>query len=268
LTTQGLAAMENEENPGSGKLPATQASKAGRLLAACAAQRRMTAPAQTPPMPQKRPTEFRDDEGFLQRLRSQLRRNFAGPAGLARLLMTNADYLLGSAVKFTRPDLSRVDRLVFVCMANLKRSAFAQAVSQQAGFNTASFGLHTVTGQHPLPRALRVALEMGYDFGDHRSTDILNFRPRRGDLYLVMELRHAYQLVRQGFPQQQIALLGYWSRPQRLHIHDPNRKGEDYMRSCFTLIQSAVLNLGRELQALERARRRSQPAPPVTPTPA
>jgi protein-tyrosine phosphatase len=218
-------------------------------------------------MPPPTDTEFRDEQSAVQRLRSLLRRNFAGPAGWARLLMTNADYLLGTAVKFTRPDISRVDRLVFVCMANLKRSAFAQAVCQQAGFNTASFGLNTVTGQRSLPLALRVAQEMGYDFDAHRSTDVLNFRPRRGDLYLVMELRHAYQLVRQGFPRQQIALLGYWSRPQRLHIHDPNRMGEDYMRSCFTLIQSAVLNLGRELQSVGRAKRRDPPASPATEMP-
>ena len=203
----------------------------------------------------------RGTAGISQRLGGMIQRNYAGRRGLMRLLLTNFDYLLGTAVKFTKPDLSQVDRLVFVCMANLKRSAFAHAVSRRAGLNTTSFGLNTVSGQRPLPMAIRVAAEMGYEFDEHRSTDLLNFRPKRGDLYLVMELRHAYELARQGFPPQQIALLGYWSCTQRLHIHDPHRMGAEYLRTCYTLIQSAVINLGRELHALGRARRREGPPP-------
>lgn len=204
------------------------------------------------------------DASINRRLGAMVQRNYAGWRGLLRLLVTNSDYLLGTAVKFTKPDLSKVDRLVFVCMANLKRSAFAHAVSRRIGLNTASFGLNTVSGQRPLPLAIKVAAEMGYEFNDHRSTDLLNFRPRRGDLYLVMELRHAYELTRQGFPPAQIALLGYWSCPQRLHIHDPHRMGVEYLRTCYTVIQSAVINLGRELHALGRARQRES-APSARP---
>lgn len=216
-------------------------------------------------MQQAPDNDHRGTTGPLRRLRNMVQRNYAGRRGLTRLLLTNFDYLLGTAVKFTQPDLSRVDRLVFVCMANLKRSAFAHVVSQRVGLNTASFGLNTVSGQPPLPLAIRVAEEMGYEFDEHRSTDLLNFRPKRGDLYLVMELRHAYELTRQGFPPHQIALLGYWSCPQRLHIHDPHRMGVEYLRSCYTLIQSAVTNLGQELHALGRAKRR-QPPPPAAPS--
>jgi protein-tyrosine phosphatase len=208
--------------------------------------------------------EFRHPEGPAQRLAVLLRRNFGGFKGLLRLLLTNADYLLGPAVKFTRPDLSRVDRLVFVCLANLKRSAFAQAVAQQAGLPAASFGLCAVNGQTPLPMAVRMAAELGYRLDGHHSTDLPLFEPAAGDLYLVMELRHAYHLVRQGFPAERVALLGYWSRPQRLHLQDPHRKGQAYLRTCFTLIQSAVLNVGRELKAAQGAR--LQPAPAAAPS--
>jgi protein-tyrosine phosphatase len=189
-----------------------------------------------------------------------LRHNFGGFKGLLRLLLTNVDYLLGPAVKFTRPDLSQVDRLVFVCLANLKRSAFAQAVAQQAGLPAASFGLCAVNGQTPLPMAVRLAAELGYRLGGHHSTDRLLFEPAAGDLYLVMELRHAYYLVRQGFPAERVALLGYWAKPQRLHLQDPHRKGQSYLRTCFTLIQSAVLNVGRELKAAQGARLQAAPA--------
>jgi protein-tyrosine phosphatase len=178
-----------------------------------------------------------------------VRRNFGGYSGLLRLLLTNVDYLLGPAVKFTRPDLSRVNRLVFVCLANLKRSAFAQAVAQQAGLPAASFGLCAVSGQVPLAMTVRLAAEMGVRLDDHHSVDRPLFEPAEGDLYLVMELRHAYLLVRQGYPAERVALLGFWARPLRLHLHDPHRKGPAYLRTCFTLIQSAVLNIGREFKA-------------------
>lgn len=202
--------------------------------------------------------EFHNPEGAGQRLTALLRRNFGGFKGLVRLLLANVDYLTGSAAKFTRPDLSQVNRLVFVCLANLKRSAFAQAAAQQAGLPAASFGLCAVNGQAPLSMVLKVASEMGVSLDGHHSVDMPLFEPSAGDLYLVMELRHAHYLVRQGYPAERVALLGYWSRPQRLHLHDPHRKGPSYLRTCFTLIQSAVLNISRELKAAQAAQH--QPA--------
>ena len=201
--------------------------------------------------------EFQAPDGPGQRLASLMRRNFGGYKGLLRLLLTNADFVLGPAVKFTQPDLSQVKRLVFVCMANLKRSAFAQAVAQQAGLPAASFGLCAVNGQTPLTMVLRVARELGYRLDGHHSRDLPLFEPAEGDLYLVMELRHAYHLVSHGFPAERVALLGFWARPQRLHIHDPHRKGPSYLRTCFTLIQSAVLNIAREMRAAQSAQPRA-----------
>ncbi|NML15832.1 arsenate-mycothiol transferase ArsC [Azohydromonas caseinilytica] len=190
-----------------------------------------------------------------------LMRNFGGFKGLLRLLLTQADYVLGPAVKFTRPDLSKVDRLVFVCLANLKRSAFAQAVGVQAGLNAASFGLQAQTGRSPSARSVDIAGELGCPIGSHQATNLPDFEPAAGDLYLVMESRHAYHLVRQGFPPERVALLGHWARPQRLHIQDPYRMDDDYMRSCFALIRSAVLNLGRELRQLGRVPYRAPATP-------
>ena len=201
--------------------------------------------------------QIRDEGGAPIRLSAMLKRNHASFKGLLRLLLTHADYVLGPAVKFTRPDLSRVDRLVFVCLANLKRSAFAQSAGRRAGLNTASFGLQAVPGRRPSQRSVDIAEEMGCSIAEHQSTPLSDFEPAVGDLYLVMELRHAYHLVRQGFPPERIALLGYWARPQRLHLHDPYRMSDDYMRGCFTLIQSAVLNLGRELRRRGQAQFRA-----------
>jgi protein-tyrosine phosphatase len=204
---------------------------------------------------------FPELEGPTQRLRKLVNRNYAGYRGLLRLGLANLDYLLGTTRKFTQPDLSRVQRLVFVCMANLKRSAFAQAVAEKAGLRVASFGIYTVTGQLPPPMSARVAAEFGYPLSRHRSTDMMMFRHEPGDLYLVMELRHAVLLERQGIPAAQIALLGHWAHPQRLHINDPHRAGEEYLRTCFTVIQSAVFHLGIKLKALDRAQAQAAAAP-------
>jgi protein-tyrosine phosphatase len=194
-----------------------------------------------------------NDEGWRQRLQGLMRHNFGSLKGWLRLQLAQWDYVLGSARKFTRPDLSQVERLVFICLANLNRSAFAHAVAERHGLHAASFGLNAVTGQSPHPMSCAIAREVGVVLDHHLSVNQPDFEPAPGDLYLVMELRHAYHLVRQGWPPKQIALLGYWSRPQRLHLQDPHRMGPDYVRSCFTLIESAVRHLGLELKRRGRA---------------
>jgi protein-tyrosine phosphatase len=200
-----------------------------------------------------------DEESASGRLKKQLRRNHGGFWGLSRQALTNIDYLLGVTRKYTRPDLLRVDRLVFVCTGNLRRSAFAQAAAEKLGLHAASFGIEAATAAPAPPTAVRAAAGFGIALEGHRSTDMLLFRREPGDLYLVMESGHARMLERQGIPVEQIALLGYWSHPQRLHIHDPHRVGEDYQHTCFTLIHSAVLHLGQKLEMLGRAQRRPAP---------
>ncbi len=192
--------------------------------------------------------KYREEGGAAERLKILVQQNFGGFRGLRRLLLTYTDHLLGTTLKFTRPQLSGVDRLVFVCLANLQRSAFAQAVARQAGLPAASFGLNADDDGTVPPLAERIAAELGCPIQGHRPTHLAAFEPHAGDLYLVMELRHAHHLLGQGFPPQRIALLGHWSRPRRLHLHDPFTAHEDYMRTCFTLIGSAVLNVARELR--------------------
>ena len=156
-------------------------------------------------------------------------------------------YLFTPAAVFTRPELSRVERLVFVCHANLYRSAFAQAVCEQAGLPAASFGLYTRTGGHSRS-AVRAAAAMGVQLDAHRATHLRDFKAAPGDLYLVMQPSQAQYLVRRGFPAERIALLGQWTRPRRLRIPDPNRRSEDEVRHCFALVRAAVLDLGQELR--------------------
>lgn len=184
------------------------------------------------------------------RLNALIERNCASWKGLVRLGLGQVDLLSGRAAPFTaKIDLAKVERFVFVCLGNINRSAFTHVVAQECGLPVASFGLSTSTGQPAFPRGVEVAAEMGFDLGAHLTTDIGAFRPQQGDLYLVMEMRHAHHLIAKGYAPECIALLGYWSRPQRLHLHDPHKHSHDFFRSCFTLIRSAVENLAREYQA-------------------
>ncbi len=53
-----------------------------------------------------------------------------------------------------------------------------------------------------------------------------------------MEPWQAEALERLGVGQ--VTLLGLWSRPERPHLHDPHGLADDYFRTCFRLIDSAV----------------------------
>ncbi|MDZ5459982.1 arsenate-mycothiol transferase ArsC [Azohydromonas lata] len=170
-------------------------------------------------------------------------RRFWGRLGL------RMGFYAGMATPFTRPDWSTAQRLVFVCLANLNRSALAQALCEQSGIPTASCGLYTVTGRRCFSSTVRVAADMGVALQRHHASHWLDFAHRDGDLYLVMEPRHAEHLLRRGVPAQRIALLGHWARPRRLRIRDPYGRSELELRRCFELIRSAVSQLAAELQA-------------------
>jgi protein-tyrosine phosphatase len=169
-----------------------------------------------------------------------------GLAGWLHGLVTQVRQLLVPAVGFRRGGLARVERLVFVCHANLYRSAFAQALCEQAGLRATSLGLHTLTGGRSPAAAVRAAAALGVRLEGHRATHRRDFKPADGDLYLVMSPRQARSLVQRGFPAERIALLGLWCRWRRLHIEDAHGEGEEALRRCFARVHEATLALGQE----------------------
>ena len=70
--------------------------------------------------------------------------------------------------------------------------------------------------------------------------------PREGDLLLAMEVRQLDRLAADprlaALPR---SLLGLWATPRRPHLHDPYSLSDAYMRTCFELIDSAVVALDR-----------------------
>lgn len=169
--------------------------------------------------------------------------NFGTHRGLVRLLLGEAEYLSGRVGPFIRPDLAATRRLVFVCLGNINRSAFAQGVAASHGLHSASIGLATSTGAPAFDMAVTTARRFGIDLTGHRATDFADYEYRAGDLLLAMEIRHVHRLIGLGVPPAAIALLGHWATPHRIHIHDPHTLSEAYFRTCFSVIQSAVREL-------------------------
>lgn len=169
--------------------------------------------------------------------------------GWVRSLLSQTEFVFGWHNRFVQPKPRQVSRLVFVCLGNINRSAFAGATAVKREVRAISIGLSTSTGAPATPSALGCAAGFGVNLGDHAATDISDYDFNPGDLLLVMETRHAWHLIDKGFPAEAIALLGHWASPHRIHLHDPHTLSDEYFRTCFTLIHSAVTKLIDELTA-------------------
>jgi len=195
-------------------------------------------------MPQSVPVDH-----FMDRLRYVTKGNHGTWRGLIRALLGQTEFALGRLASHTRPDAAGVERLVFVCLGNINRSAFAEQIARALGANTCSIGLSTTTGAPAFHKAIESAPRFGINLSGHRATDIKDYEFQPTDLLLVMEIRHARRLVAAGLPPESIALLGHWGSPHRIHIHDPHTLSDAYFHTCFTLIQSAVLGLVADMRA-------------------
>lgn len=185
---------------------------------------------------------------FTKRLSDVIDIDFGTFRGFVRLMLGEAEYLAGHLQPFVQLAPQVATRLVFVCLGNINRSAFAGVVAGDLGANCISIGLSTTTGAPAFEKAVETALIFGYDLTAHQATDFSDYDYRPGDLLLVMEIRHAKVLLARGIPIGAILLLGHWARPQRIHIHDPHLLSDRYFRTCFAILHSGVVNLIDELR--------------------
>ena len=179
---------------------------------------------------------------------------FGSWRGLARLLLAYAELATGRLRPFRLARPALVQRVVYVCLGNICRSAYGVQVARDCGLNVASFGLSTSTGAASPAAALAAAARGGVDLAPHRARDWDDFEVRPGDLFLVMEIRHAHALRRRLGPRQdvQICLLGMWCEPPMPHLHDPFTLGAAYFDSCFARVRTATLGLDRQLSGAAR----------------
>jgi protein-tyrosine phosphatase len=168
--------------------------------------------------------------------------------GLVRMLLGEAEFLIGRLDSVLSPDLTKTKRLVFVCLGNINRSAFAEKLATDMGLTAISIGLATSTGAPAFSTAVVTASRFGINLSTHEATDIGNYNYIDGDLLMAMEVRHAHQLEKYGIPTKAITLLGHWASPHRIHIHDPHTLSNAYFRTCFSVIHSAVRELAIDCQ--------------------
>lgn len=187
--------------------------------------------------------------GRIARCRRIVTINHGTWRGAVRVWLGEAEFVLGRLDAWLQPQGSRVQRLVFVCLGNINRSAFAHAVARSRGAPVASIGLRTSTGAPATPQACATAQAYGIDLRAHRATDLSDYRHQPGDLLVAMEVRHVHALIAAGIPSSAICLLGHWARPHRVHLHDPHTLDEAYFGTCFALIAGAVDGLLAQLRA-------------------
>ena len=187
---------------------------------------------------------------MLRRFVQLLRTNYGTFRGWVRSLLGQIEFASGRLAKHLNPGGTQVSRLVFVCLGNINRSAFAAQVARSRNASVHSIGLSTTTGAPAFHTAISTAKSLGYDLLAHTATDLSDYTYQPGDLLLVMEIRHIGRLIAWGVPAHAIAPLGRWASPIRIHLHDPHTLSDEYFRTCFNLINSAVINLTEELRAL------------------
>ncbi|WP_432377765.1 hypothetical protein [Duganella sp. P38] len=174
--------------------------------------------------------------------------------GGVRSLLARLELASGRLRPFQLRHPHRVRRVVFVCLGNICRSAFAHQVAARLEMEVASLGLSTSTGAGSPDSALRAASRHGYDMAAHRATDLSDFEVRPGDLLLVMEVRQARELRRRlgARDDVEVALLGLWCAPPMPHLHDPFTLSDAYFDQCFSRVRDAVRALHRALPQVSR----------------
>ncbi|MYM35047.1 phosphotyrosine protein phosphatase [Duganella sp. FT94W] len=183
----------------------------------------------------------------LRRLTAWIDRRHGTWRGAVRSLLARLALAAGRLEPYQLRHPQRVRRVVFVCLGNICRSAFAQQVAIRLDMATASLGLSTTTGASTPDSALRAARRQGYDLTAHRAINLSDFEVRPGDLFLVMELWQA-RALRHRFGARddvEVALLGLWCTPRQPHLHDPFTLSDAYFDQCFCRLREAVFALQR-----------------------
>jgi protein-tyrosine phosphatase len=188
----------------------------------------------------------------LTAVQSGLARRHGTWRGAVRAMLAHMELRSGRLAPFRLQRPERVRRVVFICLGNICRSAFAHMVAQRLGMPVASAGLSTCTGAASPASALQAARRGGCDMTAHRATDLRDFEVRSGDLFLVMEVRQAHELRRRLGERDdvEVVLLGLWCEPPMPHLHDPFTLGDAYFDQCFARISQAVHGLYRALPKL------------------
>ena len=167
-------------------------------------------------------------------------------------------FKLGVFRRYAKPDWSKVDRLVFVCLGNINRSAYGEAKARSLGMNSISYGIDADETKGASAEAIRNGGSRGIDLTPHGCRSIYNIELQAGDLILAVEPAHMHAIESalatnntHGLPLQ-LTLLGIWSLSPSPFIQDPICRSDIYFGSCFDRIDEAIYRIKSEIEKAKR----------------
>lgn len=158
--------------------------------------------------------------------------------------------LVGAYRRLEMINFSEVGRLVFVCHGNICRSPLGEAVANDLGVPSISFGLST-RGQDPADsRAIEWVKSRDLSLCSHKTTRVDQYLPQKGDLLIGMEPVHVEKLSGLlSHAPVQFTLLGLWLRSPVAYIADPYSSCESHFDYCEALVYDAAYELLAKLKA-------------------
>jgi protein-tyrosine-phosphatase len=141
--------------------------------------------------------------------------------------------------------LATARTILFVCLGNIIRSAFAAALlrAQGAGppLRIDSAGLRAATGHPADPTAVRRARPYGIDLTAHRTRRVDESVVEQADVLLAMELDHVVELSRR-FPRcrHKLYLFGCLTGENAADVADPMDSSDEVFDACFERIDQGI----------------------------
>jgi protein-tyrosine phosphatase len=186
---------------------------------------------------------------IFERLNKEIADRFGGRQPALRTLFYHALMVFSVYSRYEKIDWRSVKRVVFVCLGNICRSAYAEAVASKMGIACVSFGLSASTGSPPDESAVRVASRRAVDLEGYRATNVALYEYRPGDLVVGFEPDHLSMLRKQGLPgNASVSLAGLWSHRKIPYIHDPYGLSDNYFENCFDRIDEGLAGIAGRIE--------------------
>ena len=136
-------------------------------------------------------------------------------------------------------------RILFVCTANICRSAMSEAILKKVlllnalenKFVVESAGTESLVGVAPHPHAVKVAKKNEIDLSQHRGRQVTNEMIQNADLVLCLSENHK-KMILGVFPEydSKVFLLKEYQQPdlpENLSVDDPTGKSKKKYQGCF-----------------------------------
>ena len=113
-------------------------------------------------------------------------------------------------------------------------------MAKSKGIDAVSFGLQCRGGDKADPRAIHEAGIRGVDMNSHITRNISEYKLKKGDLILVMEPDHLWQLHSSNVEYEQVTLVPLWSEKPTPYLNDPFMANEAFFKRCESVVEQCV----------------------------